>query len=117
MELVEKIGRCSVCGNLSQGDRCGVCADRNRDRNTICVVESFKDLYAFEATESYKGVYHVIGGVISALDGVGPESLRIDELLERAKDPNVKEIIIGLSPTVAGDTTALYIEKCLKVCR
>ncbi|WP_431857045.1 recombination mediator RecR [Azospirillum sp.] len=102
----EAIRTCPVCGNLDTRSPCTVCADPMRDRSTICVVEDAGDLWALERTRSYRGVYHVLGGVLSALQGVGPDDLTIAALAERAKDPAVTEVILALNATVDGQTTA-----------
>ncbi len=100
------IRACSVCGNLDTRDPCGVCSDPTRDRSVICVVEDAGDLWALERTRAFRGVYHVLGGTLSALQGVGPDDLTIAGLVERAKDPAVTEVIIALNATVDGQTTA-----------
>ncbi len=102
----EAIRACSVCGNLDSRDPCTVCADPTRDRSAICVVEDAGDLWALERTRAFHGTYHVLGGTLSALQGVGPDDLNIPALVERAKDPAVKEIILALNATVDGQTTA-----------
>ncbi|WP_448189373.1 recombination mediator RecR [Azospirillum sp. sgz301742] len=102
----EAIRTCPVCGNLDTREPCTVCADPTRDCTTICVVEDAGDLWALERTRSYRGVYHVLGGVLSALQGVGPDDLTIAALVERAKDPAVAEVILALNATVDGQTTA-----------
>lgn len=105
----EAIRGCSVCGNLDSRDPCTVCSDPTRDRATICVVEDAGDLWALERTRAFRGTYHVLGGVLSALQGVGPDDLNIPSLVERAKDPAVKEVILALNATVDGQTTAHVI--------
>ena len=102
----EAIRNCSVCGNLDSRDPCSVCSDHSRDRSTICVVEDAGDLWALERTRAFRGTYHVLGGTLSALQGVGPDDLNIPSLVERAKDPAVKEVILALNATVDGQTTA-----------
>lgn len=102
----EAIRGCSVCGNLDSRDPCTVCSDPTRDRATICVVEDAGDLWALERTRAFRGTYHVLGGVLSALQGVGPDDLNIPALVERAKDPAVREVILALNATVDGQTTA-----------
>ncbi len=102
----EAIRNCSVCGNLDSRDPCSVCSDHARDRGVICVVEDAGDLWALERTRAFHGTYHVLGGTLSALQGVGPDDLNIPALVERAKDPAVKEIILALNATVDGQTTA-----------
>lgn len=102
----EAIRNCSVCGNLDSRDPCSVCSDPSRDRSTICVVEDAGDLWALERTRAFRGTYHVLGGTLSALQGVGPDDLNIPSLVERAKDPAVTEVILALNATVDGQTTA-----------
>ena len=105
----ESIRGCSVCGNLDTRDPCGICADSRRDPAVICVVEDVADLWALERTGSFRGRYHVLGGVLSALDGVGPDDLYIPALVARARGPEVAEVILATSVTVDGQTTAHYI--------
>ncbi|WP_207458025.1 recombination mediator RecR [Azospirillum sp. SYSU D00513] len=102
----ESIRNCSVCGNLDSRNPCSVCADPTRDRSTICVVEDAGDLWALERSRAFRGTYHVLGGTLSALQGVGPDDLNIPSLVERAKSAEVKEIILALNATVDGQTTA-----------
>ncbi|MGY0789667.1 recombination mediator RecR [Azospirillum argentinense] len=102
----EAIRNCSVCGNLDSRDPCSVCSDHSRDRSTICVVEDAGELWALERTRAFHGTYHVLGGTLSALQGVGPDDLNIPSLVERAKDPAVTEVILALNATVDGQTTA-----------
>ncbi|MGQ9366714.1 recombination mediator RecR [Azospirillum sp. ST 5-10] len=102
----EAVRTCSVCGNLDTRDPCTVCADPGRDRTTICVVEDAGDLWALERSRAFSGVYHVLGGTLSALQGVGPEDLTIAALVERARNPEVGEVILALNATVDGQTTA-----------
>lgn len=110
----EKIKRCPVCQNLTDGDLCHICADKKRDQSIICVVEDTKDLMAFERTGEYNGLYHVLGGLISPMDGIGIEQLYIGELLKRVADGEVKEVIMATNPTLEGEATAMYISKLLK---
>ena len=109
----ESVRACSVCANIDTVDPCAVCADGRRDRALICVVEDVADLWAIERTASYRGLYHVLGGTLSALDGVGPEDLRIDGLVERAGADEAREIILAMNATVDGQTTAHYIAERL----
>ena len=112
-ETKKKVGYCSNCFNISVEDPCEICGDENRDRTKICVVALSQDLIAIEKTREYNGHYHVLGGVISPLDGIGPENLRIKELLKRiTKD--VKEVILALNPTVEGEATIIYLTRLLK---
>jgi recombination protein RecR len=103
------INACSMCGNLDSSDPCRVCRDPARDKTTMCIVATVADLWAVERTASYKGQYHVLGGVLSALDGVGPDDLEIDSLLARLKQGAYKEVVLALSATVDGQSTAHYI--------
>ena len=105
----DKIVACSVCGNLDTTDPCAICADPGRDGGSICVVEEVADLWAIERSAAFKGRYHVLGGVLSALDGVGPEDLSIAKLVERAASPDVHEVILAMNATVEGQTTAHYV--------
>ena len=105
----ELIKPCAVCGNLDSQDPCAICANGERDSSTICVVEEVADLWALDRTLSFKGRYHILGGLLSALDGVGPEDLSIAQLITRAEAPEVKEIILAMSATVDGQTTAHYV--------
>ena len=109
----EKIRVCSVCGNISDDSVCPICSSDIRDKSTICVVEGVKDIIAIEKVNEYNGVYHVLGGLISPSDNVGPEKLSIKELLSRIDD-SVKEIIVATTPSVEGEATALYISRLLK---
>ncbi|MBE6781297.1 MAG: recombination protein RecR [Ruminococcaceae bacterium] len=109
-----KVHLCSVCQSLTDSALCGVCDDPLRDKSIICVVSDPKDVLAFERTREYKGVYHVLHGVISPLDGVGPEKLKIRELLARLSDGGVKEVIMATDPTVEGEATASYISRFIK---
>ncbi len=110
-DAAENVKACSVCGNLDMADPCGICTDGRRDGAQICVVAQVSDVWAIERTHSYKGRYFVLGGLLSALDGVGPNDLRIDRLIENIKsaDPVVGEVILALSATVDGQSTAHYI--------
>ena len=112
----ESIVPCGICGNLDTTDPCAVCADPRRDNSVICVVEEVADLWALERTASFKGRYHVLGGVLSPLDGVGPEDLNIDRLVGRAGSEDVKEIILATGATVDGQTTAHYVTDRLADC-
>ena len=109
-DLKDGIKVCSVCGGISDSDPCDICSDRSRDHATICVVENALDIYYIESTNSYRGLYHVLGGVISPLNGVLPKDLRIEELLSRVKEGNVRELLFATSATTEGDTTILYIK-------
>ena len=108
-EAARAVRPCSLCGNLDSADPCAVCADPKRDASQLCVVEEVGDLWALERAAAYKGRYHVLGGRLSALDGVGPEQLSVQKLVDRARDPAVREVILALSATVDGQTTAHYL--------
>jgi recombination protein RecR len=112
----ESIRTCSICGNLDTRDPCAICADPRRDPAVICVVEDVADLWALERTGSFRGRYHVLGGVLSALDGVGPDDLNIPALVGRARGAEVEEVILATSVTVDGQTTAHYIVDRLAGC-
>lgn len=114
LEAKEKIGFCSVCCNLSDRDPCAICASTKRDHATICVVEQPQDVAAVERMHDFHGVYHVLHGALSPLEGVGPENLRVKELLARFRDGNVQEVIMATNPNVEGEATAMYIARLLK---
>ena len=113
-ELKSKIHFCKICGNITEDEICEVCSDSERDRSLLMVVSTPKDVIAFENTDGYKGLYHVLGGTISLSKGKGIEDLNIDSLLSRVDEGEIKEIIIATNPTVDGETTALYLAKLLK---
>lgn len=113
-EAREKIHFCSCCQALTDREVCSICSDDKRDRSTVCVVAEPRDVLAFERTREYRGVYHVLHGVISPLDGVGPEQLRIKELMTRLSDGTINEIIMATNPTVEGEATASYISRLVK---
>ena len=113
-ELKTKIHLCPICGNITEDDECYICKDESRDRETILVVSSPKDVRAFENAEGYHGLYHVLGGTISISKGKGIEDLNIASLIKRVEEGNIKEIIIATNPTVDGETTALYLAKLLE---
>jgi recombination protein RecR len=108
------IQTCESCGNLDEGEICRICRDPKRDRDTLCVVATVADLWAIERTRTFRGVYHVLGGVLSALDGVGPKDLAIDSLVQNVREKNIKEVILALSATVDGQSTAHYITDLLQ---
>ena len=114
LEAKKGIHTCRVCQNLTEGELCPICADARRDRSTICVVTDPKDLIAIERTREYHGVYHVLHGVLSPLNDVGPDQLRIKELLHRISEEDVKEVIMATNPDTEGETTALYISRLLR---
>ncbi len=109
----QTIKTCELCGNLDEGDICQICRNPARDRSTICVVSGVADLWAIERTRTYKGIYHVLGGVLSALDGIGPKDLAIDGLIANIDNNNIHEVILALSVTVDGQSTAHYITDLL----
>lgn len=109
IELRKGIRYCRLCHNISETELCGVCSDPSRDQRTVCVVENVKDVMAFENTRQYRGVYHVLGGLISPIDGVGPEQLQIDSLVARVQAGGVDEVIVALSATMDGETTGYYL--------
>lgn len=113
LELKSKILYCSQCGRFTQSDPCAICSDMTRERTTICVVEQAKDVQNMESTGIFKGLYHVLGGVISPMDGIGPEQLRFEKLFERIKEEGCTEIIIATNPTIEGDTTAYFLAQQL----
>ena len=110
----EKVRYCSICSNITESDPCLICSNSKRDRSVICVVEEPTDVLALEKTNEFKGLYHVLGGALSPLDGIGPEDLRIRELLQRLSGSGVEEVILALNPNVEGEATTLYLSKLLK---
>ena len=113
-DVRRNVHQCPVCHNLTDTEECSICSDENRDRSIICVVESPRDVSSIEKTREYKGLYHVLHGLISPLDGIGPEQLFIKQLITRAADDSVKEVIMATNPTVEGESTAMYISKLIK---
>ena len=113
-ELKSNIQECKQCHNISDGELCEICSSSQRDTSTLCVVENIKDILSIEATSQYNGLYHVLGGIISPMDGIGPADLHINSLLERIEKQPIREIIFALSATIEGDTTGYYILKKLK---
>lgn len=114
VEAKQSTVACEICYNLSSTSPCEICSSITRDKSTICVVAETKDLIAIEKTNEYKGLYHVLQGLISPIDGIGAEDIRIKELLSRLTDENVKELILALSPSVEGEATSLYLTKLVK---
>lgn len=110
-DLIENVKYCSVCHSISDEDVCPICSDSRRDASTVCVVENIQDVMAIENTRQYNGLYHVLGGVISPMDGIGPSDLQIDSLVKRVQEGTVKEVILALGSTMEGDTTNFYISK------
>lgn len=113
VELRREVKYCRVCHNLSDTDMCRICSDSSRDASTLCVVESVRDVMAVEATGQYRGLYHVLGGVISPMDGIGPSDLEVESLVGRVRAGGIIEVILALSPTMEGDTTNFYLSRKL----
>ena len=112
-QLKQEVRYCHTCHNISDTDTCPICADKRRDDTVVCVVENIQDVMAIENTQQYHGLYHVLGGIISPMDGIGPSDIEIDSLVQRVADGGVKEVILALSPTMEGDTTNFYIYRKL----
>jgi recombination protein RecR len=110
----ERVKFCSICGNISEEELCKICRDPRRDKTSICVVEESKDVLAIEKTREFKGSYHVLGGAISPIDGVGPENLRIKELMTRLAETTIGEVIIATDPNLEGEATATYLTRLIK---
>ena len=113
-EVKERVRFCAECGNLTEEEVCGICSDARRDRSTICVVEQPVDVISLERTHEYRGLYHVLGGALSPLDGVEPEHLRIDELLRRVERNGVAEVVLATNPTMTGEATAAFLADRLR---
>jgi len=113
VDVKDNASYCSICFNITETNPCSICSDSKRDQNVICVVEEANDVMAFEKTGEYRGLYHVLGGTLSPLDGIGPEDLKIKELLTRL-DGNIKEVILANNPNVEGDATSIYLSKLIK---
>ena len=109
--LVERVRRCSVCANLTEEDPCAICGDPRRDRGILCVVEEASDIGAIERTGEYRGIYHVLGGRLSPLDGIGPEDLGVQQLVDRVTAGGVREVILATNPSLEGEATALYVQR------
>lgn len=109
IEMRENISYCKRCHNISEEETCPICSDQRRNDKIICVVENVKDVITIESTHQHQGLYHVLGGLISPLDGIGPSDIEIDSLIERVRDEKIEEVILALSPTIEGDTTNFYI--------
>jgi recombination protein RecR len=114
IRLREQLKKCSICHTISDSNICGICANPKRDKGLVCVVEDVRDVMAIENTQQYQGVYHVLGGIISPMDGIGPNDLYIDSLIKRVTEGHVHEVIMALSTTMEGDTTNFYIYRRLK---
>lgn len=113
IEMKEKVKICKYCYNLTEEDICSICRDHSRDRRKICIVEEVSDLIIIEKTGEYKGLYHILGGLLSPIENIGPREIRIPGLLERIKADNTEEVIMALNPTVEGESTAMYLKKIL----
>jgi recombination protein RecR len=113
-DVKERVGLCEVCFNLADGPRCQICLDERRDRSVICVVEEPADVIPIERTHEYRGVYHVLGGALSPIDGVDPENLKLAELIARVRGGGVKEVVIATNPTTTGEATAFYIAEAIR---
>jgi len=114
LKMREEIHFCSRCRNIADKELCNICADRSRKQEIICVVETIRDVIAIESTQQFNGLYHVLGGIISPLDGIGPDQLEIDSLIRRVNEEKTEELVFALSPNIQGDTTIYYISKKLK---
>lgn len=114
LDAHEKMKRCNICMNYTDSNTCGICSDPGRDPSVICVVEDARDVEAFQRTREYRGQYHVLGGLISPMDGIGPDQLFIKELLSRLQDGQVAEVIMATNPTVEGEATAMYVSRLVK---
>ncbi|MEY3614517.1 MAG: recombination protein RecR [Actinomycetota bacterium] len=112
-EVKQKVRFCEICGNVSEHQKCGICSDPKRDLSVICVVEESKDINAIERTREFRGSYHVLGGAISPIAGVGPDQLRIKDLMKRLADPSIKEVILATNPNLEGEATATYLTRLL----
>jgi len=113
LEVKDRVKFCEVCYNVTEEDRCNICRDARRNQTTICVVEESKDVQAIERTREFRGLYHVLGGAISPIEGIGPDNLRIKELMSRLSDPNIQEVIIATDPNLEGEATATYLTRML----
>lgn len=113
VEAKEKVRFCELCGNISQEQRCSICSDPRRDLGLICVVEESKDIAAIERTREFRGLYHVLGGAISPIAGIGPDQLRIKDLMKRLADPGIREVILATNPNLEGEATATYLSRML----
>jgi recombination protein RecR len=113
LEVKERVRFCEICGNVSEEDKCNICRDARRNQTLICVVEESKDVQAIERTREFRGLYHVLGGAISPIEGIGPDQLRIKELLGRLSNPEIKEVIIATDPNMEGEATATYLSRML----
>ncbi len=112
-EAKAKVRFCEVCGNVSEAEKCGICSDPKREQSSLCVVEDSKDINAIERTREFRGLYHVLGGAISPIAGIGPDQLRIKDLMKRLANPEIKEVIIATNPNLEGEATATYLSRLL----
>ena len=112
-EAKAKVRFCQVCGNVAESEKCGICSDPKREQGALCVVEDSKDINAIERTREFRGLYHVLGGAISPIAGIGPDQLRIKDLMKRLADPGIREVIIATNPNLEGEATATYLARLL----
>jgi recombination protein RecR len=113
IEVKERVRFCEICGNVSEQEKCNICRDERRSKTSICVVEESKDVQAIERTREFRGLYHVLGGAISPIEGIGPDQLRIKELMTRLSDASIQEVIIATDPNLEGEATATYLSRML----
>lgn len=113
LDMKKNTCKCKICGNISDQEICPICSDERRDRSAVCVVEDIRDVLVIESIQSYKGSYHVLGGIVSPMEGIGPSDLNILSLIKRVEEGSIKEVILALSPTMEGDTTSFYLYKKL----
>jgi recombination protein RecR len=113
VEVRERVRFCDICGNVSEQERCNICRDERRNQTLICVVEESKDVQAIERTREFRGLYHVLGGAISPIEGIGPDQLRIKELMQRLSNPGIQEVILATDPNLEGEATATYLTRML----
>jgi recombination protein RecR len=113
IEVKERVRFCEICGNVTEQEKCNICRDERRNRTSICVVEESKDVQAIERTREFRGLYHVLGGAISPIEGIGPDQLRIKELMTRLSDASIQEVIIATDPNLEGEATATYLARML----
>ena len=114
IDVKTKIKKCPLCNNITEDEVCDICKDETRDKSTICVVENIKNVFSFENLSVYNGLYFVLDGLISPIDGIGPEDINIEYLIKRIKEENIKEVILAINPSIEGETTLLYIQKLLE---
>lgn len=114
VDVKTKIKKCPLCNNITEDEVCSICKDETRDKSTICVVENIKNVFSFENLSVYNGLYFVLDGLISPINGIGPEDINIEYLIKRIKEENIKEVILAINPSIEGETTLLYIQKLLE---